>query len=50
VELGKVADLDAARPRAMAEYREAARVCRLNNDPMCVDEAERLQRHPFKLE
>ncbi len=50
LEFGKLADLDGARDRATATYREAASICRANNDTLCVDAAERLERRPFTLQ
>jgi tetratricopeptide (TPR) repeat protein len=42
VELGKLADLDASRPRAIEEYRLAIQDCRADRDASCVADARRL--------
>jgi tetratricopeptide (TPR) repeat protein len=43
-ELGKLADLAADRPGALAEYRVADRLCRQDHDGECVDELKKLKR------
>jgi tetratricopeptide (TPR) repeat protein len=40
VEMGKIADLNGDRARALGEYREAVRLCTLNNDPICTADAQ----------
>lgn len=42
MELGKAADLDGDRTRAVALYRQAAGICRAQQDPACVEDATRL--------
>jgi hypothetical protein len=50
LELGKIADLAADRPRALTEYGQAKSICEASNDPLCAGEAARLQKRPFNLE
>ena len=50
LELGKIADLSADRPRALTEYGQAKSICEASNDPLCAGEAARLQKRPFNLE
>lgn len=42
MELGKAADLDGDRTRAVTLYRQAAGICRAQQDPACVEDATRL--------
>ena len=42
LELGKIADLAGDRGRALDEYRQAEQLCRLDSDPICVDETRAL--------
>jgi len=41
-ELGRIADLAGDRPKAVAAYRLAARICRAEHDDVCADEAGKL--------
>ncbi len=47
-ELGKLADLAGHRPRALDEYRQAARLCRQDNDSACVDELKALLKTAYR--
>lgn len=47
-ELGKLADLEGARPRALDEYRIAARLCRDDHDSTCVADVNGLLRVPYR--
>ena len=47
-ELGKLADRSGARTQAIAEYREAERLCRLDHDTRCVDDARTLMRKGYR--
>lgn len=47
--LGKVADLSGQRDEALARYRLARETCRQFDDPLCEDEARRLERRPFRM-
>jgi tetratricopeptide (TPR) repeat protein len=47
-ELGKLADLSGDRPRAIVEYREAGRLCRLDKDTACGDEVKGLLKAPYR--
>jgi tetratricopeptide (TPR) repeat protein len=42
VELGKIADLEGDRARAVSLYQRAAGICRAQQDPACVEDAARL--------
>lgn len=42
LELGKAADLDGDRPKAVALYQRAAGICQAQQDPACREEAARL--------
>ena len=42
VELGKVADIEGDRQRAVSLYQTAARICLAQQDPACKEEADRL--------
>lgn len=42
IELGKAADIDGDRPRAVSFYQRAAGICQSQQDPACVEEATRL--------
>ena len=42
VELGKAADLEGDRARAVSLYQRAAGICRAQQDPACAEEAARL--------
>jgi hypothetical protein len=42
VELGKAADIEGDRARAVAFYRRAASICQAQQDPACQEEASRL--------
>ena len=42
VELGKAADLDGDRAKAVSLYQRAAGICQSQQDPACVEEATRL--------
>lgn len=42
VELGKIADLEGHRPKAIVLYQRAAGICQSQQDPACVEEATRL--------
>jgi tetratricopeptide (TPR) repeat protein len=48
LELGKVADLHGRREEAVSEYRAARSICDANDDPVCANEASRLQRRPYE--
>jgi tetratricopeptide (TPR) repeat protein len=41
-ELGRIADLAGDRPKAVAAYRLAVRICRAEHDDVCADEAGKL--------
>ncbi|HSL21966.1 MAG TPA: hypothetical protein VK886_10555 [Vicinamibacterales bacterium] len=47
VELGKLADLRGDRARARTHYREAAALCDADHDPLCAEEAQRLQQRAY---
>lgn len=47
-ELGKLADLAGDRPRARDEYEQAVRLCRLDRDSDCADEARALLKKPYR--
>jgi tetratricopeptide (TPR) repeat protein len=47
-ELGKIADLQNDRPRALAAYRDAERLCRADHDDECVADARALLKRPFR--
>jgi tetratricopeptide (TPR) repeat protein len=47
-ELGKLADLDGDRPRAIEAYRAADRLCRLEHDGDCLDEVRSLMKHAYR--
>jgi hypothetical protein len=47
-ELGKLADLAGDRPRALAEYREADRLCRADRDTECTDELKALRKAGYR--
>jgi tetratricopeptide (TPR) repeat protein len=49
LELGKIADLSNDRPRALTEYGQAKSLCEASNDPLCANEAGRLQKRPFSF-
>jgi tetratricopeptide (TPR) repeat protein len=49
LELGKLADLSADRPTALAEYRQAKAICDASNDPICAADAGQLLKRPFVL-
>lgn len=50
LELGKLADAAGHRAAAIGEYHEAMAVCSRFNDPLCVAEADRYRRRPFRLQ
>jgi tetratricopeptide (TPR) repeat protein len=41
LEIGKIHDLEARRPNALADYRLAKSLCETNNDPGCITSANR---------
>jgi tetratricopeptide (TPR) repeat protein len=47
-ELGKLADLAGERPRAISEYRQAARLCGNDKDEECVADARRLMKAVYR--
>lgn len=47
-ELGKLADLAGDRQRALAEYREADRLCRADRDTECTDELKALWKAGYR--
>lgn len=47
-ELGKLADLAGDRPRAVAEYRLAARLCEQHHDAICANEASGLMKTGYR--
>lgn len=47
-ELGKLADLAGDRPRAIAAYRLASRICREHHDPICANEAAALVKARYR--
>lgn len=48
LEMGKAADLVADRGRALDEYRQASQLCRLDSDPVCVDESRVLLKRSYR--
>lgn len=42
LELGKAADVDGDRARAVSHYQQASAICRAQQDPACTEEATRL--------
>lgn len=48
LELGKLADLQGDRPRALERYRSAADLCRPDRDDACIREAKSLSRRAFR--
>jgi len=50
LELGKLADLAANRPGALAQYKQAKALCEASNDPICAADASRFLRRPFSFE
>jgi tetratricopeptide (TPR) repeat protein len=47
LELGKIADLSADRPGALAEYRQAQTICGASSDAPCAADAGRFLKRPF---
>ncbi len=47
-ELGKLADLSGSRQQAIAEYREAARLCRQDHDDECANAARSLEKKGYR--
>ena len=47
-ELGKLADLTGDRPRAVAEYRLATRLCEQQHDAICTNEASALMKTGYR--
>ena len=47
-ELGKVADLEGDRTRAVAAYREAERLCRSEDDDACTKDLKTLIRRGYR--
>ncbi|HEX7780368.1 MAG TPA: hypothetical protein VF424_14070, partial [Vicinamibacterales bacterium] len=47
-ELGKVADLEGDRTRAVAAYREAERLCRSEDDDVCTKDLKTLIRRGYR--
>ena len=47
-ELGKLADLAGDRPRALAEYRLADRLCRQDRDGDCSDEVKKVMKAGYR--